>query len=60
VAAGFAALNWLLDAACLWLCLRATQLLITCCAVMAAASITTSPGNLGISTPLCSDSTAAA
>jgi uncharacterized membrane protein YbhN (UPF0104 family) len=23
VAAGFAALNWLLDTACLWLCLRA-------------------------------------
>lgn len=52
-AAGFAVLNWLLDAACLWLCLRAvggtiatTQLLITFCAAMAAASITVIPGIL--------------
>jgi uncharacterized membrane protein YbhN (UPF0104 family) len=45
--------NWLLDAACLWMCctavgadgLTATQLVIAYCAGMAAASV---PGGLGI------------
>jgi uncharacterized membrane protein YbhN (UPF0104 family) len=57
VAAGsHALLNWLLDAACLWLCLQAvggtgisvTQLLLTFCAGYAAATITIVPGGLGV------------
>jgi uncharacterized membrane protein YbhN (UPF0104 family) len=55
-AGGHALLNWLLDAACLWLCLRAvsdtgvsvTQLLLTFCAGYAAATITIVPGGLGV------------
>jgi uncharacterized membrane protein YbhN (UPF0104 family) len=52
----FALLNWLLDAACLWLCalaagggpISAGQLLLAFCAGMAAGSITIVPGGLGI------------
>ncbi|GIE31804.1 membrane protein [Actinoplanes italicus] len=52
----FALLNWLLDAACLWLCAIAVgggtisvgQLLLAYCAGMAAGSITIVPGGLGI------------
>jgi uncharacterized membrane protein YbhN (UPF0104 family) len=55
-AATYALLNWLLDAACLWLCLRAvsnadistTRLLLAFCAGYAAASITIVPGGLGV------------
>ncbi|GIE33737.1 membrane protein [Actinoplanes italicus] len=56
VAGAHALLNWLLDAACLWLCLHAvsgsgisvTQLLLTFCAGYAAATITIVPGGLGV------------
>jgi uncharacterized membrane protein YbhN (UPF0104 family) len=52
----FALLNWLLDAACLWLCglavgggtISAGQLLFAFCAGMAAGTITIVPGGLGI------------
>ncbi|GAA4606454.1 uncharacterized membrane protein YbhN (UPF0104 family) [Actinoplanes octamycinicus] len=52
----FAVLNWLLDAACLWLCFQAigggrisvTQLLLAFCAAYAAGTITIVPGGLGI------------
>ena len=55
-AAGFAVLNWLLDAACLWVTIRAvgdqplggTTVLLAFCAGMAAGSITILPGGLGI------------
>ncbi|XVV16223.1 lysylphosphatidylglycerol synthase transmembrane domain-containing protein [Actinoplanes sp. CA-131856] len=55
-AAVFAVLNWGLDAACLWLCLRAvtdhpidgTEVLLAFCAGMAAGTITIVPGGLGI------------
>ncbi|TDC81153.1 flippase-like domain-containing protein [Micromonospora sp. KC606] len=55
-AAVFAVLNWGLDAACLWMCVRAvsddpinaTQLLLAFCAGMAAGTITIVPGGLGI------------
>ncbi|SNY55367.1 lysylphosphatidylglycerol synthase transmembrane domain-containing protein [Paractinoplanes atraurantiacus] len=56
VAAVAAVLNWGLDAACLWLCLRAvsdepinaTQVLLAFCAGMAAGTVTIVPGGLGI------------
>lgn len=52
----FALLNWLLDAACLWMCclavgggtIGAGQLLLAFCAGMAAGTITIVPGGLGI------------
>ncbi|MFC4069737.1 lysylphosphatidylglycerol synthase transmembrane domain-containing protein [Actinoplanes subglobosus] len=52
----FALLNWLLDAACLWLCciavgggtISAGQLLLAFCTGMAAGTITIVPGGLGI------------
>jgi uncharacterized membrane protein YbhN (UPF0104 family) len=52
----FALINWLLDAACLWLCLHAVsatgvspaQVLLAFCAGMAAGSLTIIPGGLGI------------
>ncbi|GAA4941324.1 lysylphosphatidylglycerol synthase transmembrane domain-containing protein [Actinoplanes utahensis] len=55
-AVAFALLNWLFDAACLWLCcmavgggtISAGQLLLAFCAGMAAGSITIVPGGLGI------------
>jgi uncharacterized membrane protein YbhN (UPF0104 family) len=55
-ALGHAILNWLFDAAALWMCLRAisdqpssgTQVLLAFCAGMAAGSITVVPGGLGI------------
>lgn len=55
-AIAFALLNWLLDAACLWLCciavgggtLSAGHLLLAFCAGMAAGTITIVPGGLGI------------
>ena len=55
-AAAFAVLNWLLDAAALWMCLRAvsdappvaSQVLLAFCAAMATGSITILPGGLGI------------
>jgi len=55
-AAVFAVLNWLLDAACLWITIRAvgdkplggTTVLLAFCAGMAAGSITILPGGLGI------------
>lgn len=55
-AAGFATLNWLLDAGCLWLCfhavsdrpVNATSVLLAFCAGMAAGSITIIPGGLGL------------
>lgn len=55
-AAAFAVLNWLLDAACLWMTIRAVgdrslggiAVLIAFCAGMAAGSITILPGGLGI------------
>jgi putative heme transporter len=55
-AAAYALLNWLFDAVALWMCLRAvsdgpidrTQLLLTFCAGMAAATLTIVPGGLGI------------
>lgn len=55
-AVAFALLNWLLDAACLWLCCMAVgggtigagPLLLAFCAGMAAGSITIVPGGLGI------------
>jgi len=55
-ALGHALLNWLFDAAALWMCLRAisdetpatTQVLLAFCAGMAAGSITLVPGGLGI------------
>ncbi|MEV0811225.1 YbhN family protein [Micromonospora sp. NPDC050200] len=55
-AATYALLNWLLDAACLWLCFHAisdadistTQLLLAFCAGYAAGTITIIPGGLGI------------
>ncbi|MFK0170490.1 YbhN family protein [Streptomyces sp. NPDC090306] len=55
-AAVFALLNWLLDAACLWLCLHAVtdreisgfQLLLAFCAGMAAGTVTIVPGGLGV------------
>ena len=55
-AAAFAVLNWLLDAAALWMCLRAvsdapplaSQVLLAFCAAMATGSITIVPGGLGI------------
>ncbi|MEU8819391.1 YbhN family protein [Actinoplanes sp. NPDC048796] len=56
IAAVAAVLNWGLDAACLWLCLRAvsdepinaTQVLLAFCAGMAAGTVTLVPGGLGI------------
>ncbi|MEV6847150.1 YbhN family protein [Actinoplanes sp. NPDC051411] len=55
-AATHAVLNWLFDAACLWMCfqavngtsVRATQVLLAFCAGMAAGTITIVPGGLGI------------
>jgi uncharacterized protein (TIRG00374 family) len=55
-AAFYAVLNWLLDAACLWIAIRAvgdkplggTTVLLAFCAGMAAGSITILPGGLGI------------
>jgi len=55
-AALFAVLNWVLDAVCLWLCLRAVSddpiaavpLLLAFCAGMAAGTVTLVPGGLGI------------
>lgn len=55
-AALFAVLNWGLDAACLWMCVRAVsgdpvnagQLLLAFCAGMAAGTVTIVPGGLGI------------
>jgi uncharacterized membrane protein YbhN (UPF0104 family) len=55
-AAFFAVLNWILDAACLWMCLRAVSdhtigagpLLLAFCAGMAAGTLTIVPGGLGI------------
>lgn len=55
-AAVYALLNWLLDAACLWLCLHAVtdqeisgfQLLLAFCAGMAAGTLTIVPGGLGV------------
>lgn len=55
-AAVFALLNWILDAICLWMCIRAAtdlpvnpaQVLLAYCAGMAAGSITIIPGGLGI------------
>ena len=55
-AAVFAVLNWLFDAACLWMTigavsdkpLGATAVLLAFCAGMAAGSITILPGGLGI------------
>jgi uncharacterized membrane protein YbhN (UPF0104 family) len=55
-AAYFALLNWLLDAACLWMCFHAlsdagvnpTQVLLAFCAGMAAGTLTIIPGGLGI------------
>ncbi|SDT57206.1 lysylphosphatidylglycerol synthase transmembrane domain-containing protein [Actinoplanes derwentensis] len=55
-ATAYALLNWLLDAACLWLCclaigggtISAAQLLLAYCAGMAAGTITIVPGGLGI------------
>jgi uncharacterized membrane protein YbhN (UPF0104 family) len=55
-AAAYALLNWLLDAACLWLCFRAvgepaaglTEVLLAFCAGMAAGTVTIVPGGLGI------------
>lgn len=52
----YALLNWLLDAVCLWLCLRSVtdqavtpaQLLLAFCAGMAAGTVTIVPGGLGI------------
>jgi uncharacterized protein (TIRG00374 family) len=51
-----AVLNWLLDAACLWLCLSAVSgprvgpgiVLLAFCAGMAVGSLTIVPGGLGI------------
>jgi uncharacterized membrane protein YbhN (UPF0104 family) len=55
-AAGLALLNWLLDAACLWLCFNAVgehpaasaATVLAFCAAMAAGSLTIVPGGLGI------------
>ncbi|GAA0429254.1 membrane protein [Actinoplanes capillaceus] len=56
-AAAFAVLNWLLDAAALWLCFHAVSggapisvahLLLTFCAGYAAATVTIVPGGLGV------------
>jgi putative heme transporter len=55
-AVGFALLNWLFDAVCLWMCFRAvsddpisgTRMLLAFCAGMAAATLTIIPGGLGI------------
>jgi putative heme transporter len=55
-AAYFALLNWLLDAACLWMCFHAvsdaginpSQVLLAFCAGMAAGTLTIVPGGLGI------------
>ena len=55
-AIAYAVLNWLLDAACLWMCfhavgggaISATQILLAFCAGMAAGTITIVPGGLGI------------
>jgi uncharacterized membrane protein YbhN (UPF0104 family) len=55
-AAVLALLNWLLDAACLWMCcaavgasgINATKLVIAYCAGMAAASVPIVPGGLGV------------
>jgi uncharacterized membrane protein YbhN (UPF0104 family) len=55
-AAAHAVLNWLFDAACLWMCfqavsgtsVRTTQVLLAFCAGMAAGTITIIPGGLGI------------
>lgn len=55
-AATFALINWGIDAAALWMCLRAVsnepinigQLLLAFCAGMAAATLTIVPGGLGI------------
>jgi lysylphosphatidylglycerol synthase-like protein len=55
-AAGLALLNWLLDAACLWLCFNAVgehpaasaTTVLAFCAAMAAGSLTIVPGGLGI------------
>jgi putative heme transporter len=56
VAAALALLNWLLDAACLWLCFQAVgespapsaTTVLAFCAAMAAGSLTIVPGGLGI------------
>jgi uncharacterized membrane protein YbhN (UPF0104 family) len=55
-AALFALSNWLLDAICLWICVRAVgvapaslpDVLLAFCAAMAAGTITIVPGGLGI------------
>ncbi|MFI6070613.1 YbhN family protein [Actinoplanes sp. NPDC051343] len=55
-AAALALLNWLLDAACLWLCFQAVgespapsaTTVLAFCAAMAAGSLTIVPGGLGI------------
>jgi uncharacterized membrane protein YbhN (UPF0104 family) len=55
-AATLALLNWLLDAACLWLCFQAVgespapsaTTILAFCAAMAAGSLTIIPGGLGI------------
>ena len=55
-AVAYALLNWLLDAAALWLCFHAvgehsltpTATLLAFCAAMAAGSVTIVPGGLGI------------
>lgn len=55
-AGAYAVFNWLLDAACLWMCfeavngssVRPTQVLLAYCAGMAAGTITIVPGGLGI------------
>ncbi|GAA1839896.1 YbhN family protein [Pseudonocardia ailaonensis] len=52
----YALLNWILDAACLWMCARAVadvpldpkQVLLAYCAGMAAGSLTIVPAGLGI------------
>lgn len=56
LATGLAVANWLFDALCLWMCVRAagaevvspTQLVIAYCAGMAAASVPIVPGGLGV------------
>jgi uncharacterized membrane protein YbhN (UPF0104 family) len=56
IAIALAAANWLFDALCLWMCIRAaggneinpTQLVIAYCAGMAAASVPIVPGGLGV------------
>jgi hypothetical protein len=56
VAAAQALLNWLLDAACLWMCSRAvgdtplapTAVLLAFCAAMSVGTLTVVPGGLGV------------